>query len=192
MALEMSSDLFRLFAVLLEYPTPALNRQTQECTDQLLSACHPAAELLAGFWQFVEKEPLTRLEEIYTNTFDLQAVCYPYVGHHLFGESFKRSRFMARLNQEYREKGFAIGTELPDHVAVVLRFLALDSEDEFSQVLLYEGLIPTLDKMVQGMSKNGDNPYGQVMRALLLVLHDPNLTGSRSPDRAEMEGIDHA
>lgn len=189
---ETSKTLFQLFAVLLEYPTPALNRQAKECTEQLLDVCPPAAELLAGFCQFGEQEPLTRLEEIYTNTFDMQAVCYPYVGHYLFGESYQRSRFMARLNQGYREKGFAIGNELPDHLAVVLRFLGFCSEDEFSQVLLDEGLVPAVDKMVQALGKNGDNPYGQVIRALLLVLRDPNLTGYRSPDRVEMEGKDHA
>ena len=118
----------------------------------------------------MERAQAGQLEELYTGTFDLQVVCYPYVGYHLFGESYKRGMFMAQLNQGYRERGFSAGNELPDHVAVVLRFLALTTDGDFSQALLREGLIPTVDKMAQAFGDQSDNPYAEVIRALLLVL----------------------
>jgi nitrate reductase delta subunit len=172
--------MYRLFAHLLEYPTPALARQAQECIDLLQSvastAASPvssqAADSLERFRCFAEQAPATRIQELYTGTFDLQAVCYPYVGYHLFGESYKRGMFMARLNEGYQERGYSAVNELPDHVAVVLRFLASASAGDFSQALLRDGLIPTLDKMGQAFGNPGANPYAEVICALLLVLRD--------------------
>lgn len=162
--------LYRLFADILEYPTPNLAGQAEECAELLLMGSSEAAALMGGFSAFVGRTSLDRLEELYTSTFDLQMVCYPYVGYHLFGESYKRGAFLARLNEHYRTHGFSAGNELPDHVAVLLRFLALDADEDFNQPLVSEGLIPALDKMAQafGDKRNG---YSQVIQALRLTLH---------------------
>jgi nitrate reductase molybdenum cofactor assembly chaperone len=122
MADDSTSHLYRLFADLLGYPTPALAGQAQEAAAG--AGVAQATALLHGFYSFVEQASPARLEELYTGTFDLQAVCYPYVGYHLFGDSYKRGMFMAQLNAGYLERGFSAGKELPDHVAVILRFLA--------------------------------------------------------------------
>ena len=172
MAQDTTGDLHRLFADLLDYPTPALARQAQKCGELVRPAA--AATLLDEFCSRVEHTSPARLEELYTGTFDLQAVCYPYVGYHLFGESYKRGLFMAHLNAGYQERGFSAGNELPDHVAVILRFLALAPADDFSQTLLHEGLIPALDTMAQAFGDQSDNPYAGVIRALLLMLRDPD------------------
>ncbi len=111
-----------------------------------LAAVDPiAAELFRSFVLQIEQIPLERMEEIYTSTFDMQPVCYPYIGYQLFGESYKRGAFMAQLNHAFSETygeangeaTFSAGNELPDHVAVVLRFLAIEgANDEFKQTLL--------------------------------------------------------
>jgi len=168
---------YRLFAGLLEYPAVDLGRQAGECLDWLSSAGSPAAAPLQSFCGYVREAPQARMEELYTRTFDLQAVCSPYVGYQLFGDSYKRGLFMARLNEGYRERGFSAGTELPDHVVVVLRFLALGTEDEFSQALLDEGLVPALAKMLKPLGSPSDNPYSEVLGALSLALGEPDKTG---------------
>ena len=180
---EKTGHLYRLFADLLGYPTPALARQAQEAA--ACAGTGQAATLLTGFCSFVEQTPPARLEELYTGTFDLQAVCYPYVGYRLFGDNYKRGMLMARLNAGYRERGFSAGKELPDHVAVILRFLASVSEDEFSQGLLHDGLIPAVDTMVKAFGDQSDNPYAGVIHALLLVLRGPD-------DQCEREGVSDA
>jgi nitrate reductase delta subunit len=179
----MRQSVYRLFADLLEYPTSAdLAERARACADLLDPA---AAALLNEFRAFVEQSPPERLEELYTNTFDLQVVCYPYVGYHLFGESYKRGAFLARLNEGYQARGFSSGKELPDHLGVVLRFLARGEGGEFGQTLLDEGLIPAVNAMVgtfgdehsqststEHSRSNGGNPYSKVLRALLLVLQE--------------------
>ena len=172
MAHDTTGHLYRLFADLLDYPSPALARQAHEATAGAATAQSDA--LLSQFCTFVEQASPARLEELYTGTFDLQAVCYPYVGYHLFGDSYKRSMFMAQLNGGYRDRGFSPGNELPDHVAVILRFLATAPGDPFSQALLHDGLIPALEAMVGAFDDHSDNPYAGVLRALLLALKDPD------------------
>ncbi|MCP4542954.1 MAG: nitrate reductase molybdenum cofactor assembly chaperone [Chloroflexi bacterium] len=165
--------LYRLFADLLEYPTHTdLAGQAKACTDLLPTVNPEAATLVDEFRAFVEQTPSDRLEELYTSTFDLQVVCYPYVGYQLFGESYKRGAFLARLNEGYRARDFTIENELPDHLPVILRFLALGGTGEFAQTLVGEGVIPAVDKMAQTFGENGDNPYSGVIQALLLVLRE--------------------
>ena len=175
---DVEQQLWRCFADLLEYPTPAVARQAQACVEAAAAVNPEAAALLGGFCAFAQDTPLARLEELYTRTFDLQVICYPYVGYHLFGESYKRGAFLARLNEAYRMRGFTAGRELPDHLAVILRFLALDdgsetpagADEAFAQPLLAEGVVPAVDKMAAAFDANGDNPYGQVVGALRLAL----------------------
>ncbi len=165
--------LYELFACLLEYPTPAIFQQIEACIG-LLRPNHPeAAECLGRFQHDLGKQTLEQIEELYTATFDMQPICYPYVGYHLFGENYKRGAFMARLNEEYRRYGYSTGKELPDHVAGVLHFLALgtaSSETEFGRALLYEGLVPALENMNGILEGQGGNPYAAACSALLHVL----------------------
>src|SRR3972149_6407406 len=113
---------YNLFADLLEYPTPALPRQARACAEWLLVMHPEEAARLEQFQRSVDESTTERMEEVYTRTFDMQPVCYPYVGYHLFGESYKRGAFMAQLNEGYRTYGYSSGNELPDHVGIILRF----------------------------------------------------------------------
>ena len=164
---------FGLFAALLEYPTAALAGQTGACIDSVEPVQPEAGKLLAEFMQGLQGHPLARIEELYSSTFDLQPVCHPYVGYHLFGESYKRGEFMAKLVEVYRSHGFSSENELPDHAAVILRFLGLGREvreGEFARVLLLEGLLPAAEKMAGALDGQAGNPYRALVSALRLFL----------------------
>jgi nitrate reductase delta subunit len=107
----------------------------------------------------------------------MQPVCYPYVGYHLFGESYKRGAFMAQLNETYHAFGYSAGKELPDHISTVLRFLGLDTvnrQGDFCRSLVDEGLVPALGKMLQTFGAQSENPYHALLSALQLILiHTP-------------------
>jgi nitrate reductase molybdenum cofactor assembly chaperone NarJ/NarW len=170
---ESTGHLYERFAELLEYPTPALSQQARACAERLRKLNSQAATPLDGFCHSIQELPTSQMEELYTCTFDVQPVCYPYIGYHLYGESYKRGAFMAQLNEDYHKHGFSAGNELPDHVAIVLRFLAqgpLGRNGDFGQALLREGLVPTLGKMSKALGDQTGNPYMAVISALLLVL----------------------
>jgi nitrate reductase delta subunit len=173
----MSQDsiglLYNLFAYLLDYPSPATLQQAEQCLEQL-RVIHPeAARSLETFCGGLEKHSLEQIEELYTITFDMQPVCYPYIGYQLFGESYKRGALMAQLNEAYHASGYSAGQELPDHLSVSLHFLGLGTtsqEDDFGRTLLAEGLVPALEKMIRTFDKQSENPYLGLLSALHLFL----------------------
>ena len=158
-----------IFAGLLEYPRGG-EADLAAKGESALAGVHPeAASLLGGVRAFLVETPRARAEEVFTSTFDLQATCAPYVGFHLFGEGYKRRVFLAGLSGMYSSRGFSAGRELPDHITVLLRFLAGPADDEEARILVEDGLAPALSKMIGTFGDSG-NPYGDVLRALRMVL----------------------
>ncbi|MCQ3937871.1 MAG: nitrate reductase [Chloroflexi bacterium] len=168
--------LYTLFADLLSYPSQDLFSITETCLGEVRGVHPDAVEELKAFQNGIQNLSVEKIEELYTVTFDMQPVCYPYAGYQLFGESYKRGAFMAQLNEAYHAFGYSAGGELPDHLAVILRFLGLDAanrQGEFCQTLLVQGLIPALEKMLKAFAES-QNPYVGLLKALQLVLtHTP-------------------
>lgn len=160
---------YDLFAELLEYPTSLMTRQTEQLLGHLQTVNAEAAERLQKFSRASESLPLERMKELFTTTFDMQPVCYPYVGFHLFGESYKRGAFMAQLNEAYHARGYSAELELPDHLSVILRFIGLDVENlqsEFCQTLISNGVMPALEKMLKTFGAESENLYAGLLSAL--------------------------
>jgi nitrate reductase delta subunit len=157
------------FAGLLEYPRGGEAELAAEGASALAGVHPEAASLLGGVRAFLAETPLARAEEVFTATFDLQATCAPYAGVHLFGEGYKRRVFLAGLSAMYASRGFSAGQELPDHITALLRFLAGPADEEEARILMEDGLAPALAKMIETFTDSG-NPYGDVLRALRMVL----------------------
>lgn len=191
------------FAALLDYPQPDPIPAAREC--EALSALflvtagtganadededQEAITRLKKFCAFVEETPLGELEEIYSSMFDLDATCHPYVGYHLLGESYKRSAFLVALKERYRDYGFEPSqVELPDHLAIMVRFLSVlspSSDGDLIGEIVHEALLPTLDRMTGRAKSSGyeedespqpppgpapQHPYHDILEALRRVL----------------------
>ena len=103
-------------------------------------------------------------EELYTATFDVTPRCVPYTSIHLFGEeNFKRGEFMASLHHEYEKVGFATHGELPDHLAVLLRYAATLVEPARRELVAFCILGP-LAKITNALPE--DHPYRFVLDAV--------------------------
>ncbi len=85
------------------------------------------------------------------------------IGYQLFGDTYKRGEFLAQLNARFREHGLDVAGELPDHLGMVLRYLARATDTD----LVHEGVVPTLKRMVEQLDHN---PYRNVLRAVLIVV----------------------
>ncbi len=161
-------ELYNLFARILEPPGPSLSDRVNECLCILAPSWGTAAGLMYRFKTFVEQTPISRMEKIYAETFSLKGVCYPYVGYHLFGDGGHRRMFRAGLEEAYRVYDFSSANELPDHLGVMLQFLAKDEDEEEREELISLSIIPALRRMVEGFDRA--TPYRDVLQALLLVL----------------------
>lgn len=70
------------------------------------------------------------------------------------------------LNRRYLAKGFEVEAELPDHISLMLGFLAICNEIQLREELIAEALGPALGKMIEHLA----HPYSGVLQALQLVL----------------------
>ncbi len=119
------ADTYASLACMFDYPvtTQAL-AESQSHVAAFLDACHPGCST-ATLAAFSAALPLAAVQEEYVATFDFNPATAPYLGHHLYGDNQKKAGYMVRLKQEYSRYDFVPPcNELPDHLAVVLAFLA--------------------------------------------------------------------
>jgi nitrate reductase delta subunit len=161
--------IYGLLADILEYPGPRIAEQVQTCVAALKPVSGKARDHLEKFAKFCMTVPVSRLEELYTETFDLQAICCPYVGYHLFGEDRERGMFMVKLKEHYRAQNYTIHKELPDHISVMLRLLSVQARGDEIRDLISYCLIPAVKKMIPLIEDNG-NPYQDALQAVLISL----------------------
>ena len=148
--------LYQCFARILEYPAGGTLQAALTAQGLLMDENPEAAAQLKGFHEYAASLPPRRLEEVYTGTFDLDAACHPYVGYHLFGETYKRSIFLVELKQRYSAEGFSFpDNELPDHLAVILHFLATTRDNTMAEEIARDALLPVLDRMTGRAKSEG-------------------------------------
>ena len=168
-----TTDGYLGLARLLDYP---------EDREALLASYDVLADHLAGrglaspaavFRAFVEESTLAQLQEDYVANFDFNPATAPYLGHHLYGDNQKKGAYMIRVKQEYIRHDFTPqGCELPDHLAVLLGFLAhlaRRSEDTVRRQFIAELVLPGLDKLVAACAPRGLSPWLTLVEAAGLL-----------------------
>jgi nitrate reductase delta subunit len=179
-----------VLATLLEYPGreleawlrgggPAERRRSESAL--AAPAQDAAATALGRFAAAMSALPPDEREGLYTATFDVTPVCVPYVSIHLFGEeNFKRGEFMAALQARYRQAGFDARGELPDHLAVLLRFAARTDEPERRELFQF-CLLGPVARMIEALSET--NPYRSLLQAVRETLQGayPEMRPAASP-----------
>ena len=139
-----------------------------------VSAAYPpsscgAAKYLAKFDAACKKLPIGEMEEIYTRTFDLAALCSLYVTGYIFGdENFDRGTVMAKLSDRFSELGFDTGGVVPDHLAVLLRFASWLDDEALSELVTL-CLLGPVGEMTKQLNKD-DNPYFYLLSAIQAIL----------------------
>ena len=181
----------RPLSTLLRYPDADFRARLRETTDAMGGAWPVAAEALGKFAQAVDPAGPAELEELFTKTFEIQAVCCLEVGYVLFGEDYRRGIFLAQLKDEHRHAGHDCGIELADHISNVVALLGASDREDVRQDLAAVA-IPAVRSMLEGFGEdrirarieklkqqheaviqeelNYGNPYRFVLTALLRLL----------------------
>jgi nitrate reductase delta subunit len=157
-----------IVALALRYPTEDAMDVLETSVDAMNKGS--AEREMRRFMKDVNGMPLGELEELYTMTFDLSPVVVPYVGHLAYGDSYERGTFMADLRGAMRSADVDPGTELPDHLDPILRYLGATDEPIDS---LEPILVPAITKMQKSLKKsNSKNPYLHVLTAARIVAEE--------------------
>jgi nitrate reductase delta subunit len=156
------------FAILLDYPRQPILNSVNACVAELALDYPDAFPEIAAFQQAVATRTPGELQELYINAFDLRPDCTPNLGYHLFGDDGRRGLFLAELKGRMEANCIALGSELPDHISLVLRYIhQVESERD---VVIQDCLLPAVSRMAEALNPT-DNAYKHVLGALLSILH---------------------
>ena len=158
---ECDSSIFEDLSLLYEYPKeeliPVISLLIKKFSKKSNLLFIPIIDKLNTFFDYCSSNPLSKLEEDYIATFEMNTKYVLYVGHKLFGENYERSEFIAQLKEYYTENNFIIeNNELPDHIAVILNFLSKDTIPSEDKNKLVENLIQSFGKETNFQGKVQD------------------------------------
>lgn len=127
-------QIYKLLSVLLEYPDQELIDHLPEIPEKLAQCADTDAAEEAALLQFIDylaSQPLTELQAIYVQTFDMTAENSLHLTHHLFGDDKNRGPALIDLGELYRDYGVEVITnELPDYLPLILEFAAYLDDNE--------------------------------------------------------------
>lgn len=134
-------------SLLFQYPHANLMRDIKMAEKILCEDNPELSDSLSQFIECVSSSNLNELEEIYTRTFDVQAITTLDIGYVLFGDDYKRGSLLANLNREHTEAGNDCGTELADHLPNVLKLLPRMKDENLRTELVKKIILPALQKI---------------------------------------------
>ena len=139
---------YNLLADLFDYPRSGFPERVLKVKKSLDENYPEAGECLTSFVDFVGTATLIQMEELYTRSFDVQAITTLDLGYVLFGDDYKRGEILSNLNREITQAKLDPGTELADHLPNVLRLLPELKDEELVTELISEIVAPALTKMI--------------------------------------------
>ena len=163
-------SVFGMLAPVLLYPTERFPAMVRRLREELRTRAPEILEGVEASFDIFESLPIYELEELYTQTFDLNPVCTLEVGWHLYGEQYERGRFLVRTRELLTDVGLDEGGELPDFLPSLLMALPLSSPQEASDIAAY--LIPALRKMCTAMEDKGLTGKAEVYHPILRSVRD--------------------
>lgn len=175
----------KALSLILSYPTRALQHAMPEIGGVLSSDTRLTAAARRGLRPLVEElsgRDIYDLEEQYVMLFDRSRTLSLNLFEHVHGESRDRGSAMVSLLETYRDGGFEpVTSELPDHLPVLLEFLATRPHSEMQETLadaahIFEALNARLVRR--------ESPYAAVFAALL------QLSGASADAEAVAELLD--
>lgn len=144
----MDLNHYDLLARLFAYPGASFLKDVQQVVTFLKERYPSAARDAEYFYERLPQNDPNSMQELFTRSFDVQAVTTLDVGYVLFGEDYKRGEILANLNREHASAHNDCGVELADHLPNLLRLIAKSGDAELIHDLAGEILAPALQKMI--------------------------------------------
>lgn len=140
---------------------------------------------LAPFAAFVTASTLAELQEEYVATFDFNPVIAPYLGHHLYGDNQNKGAYLVRLKQEFGRCGYTpASNELPDHLPLVLGFLAYLAEQNSNgerRSFIADCVLPGIEKLTVAFADRQHSPWKSAVEAARLLCAADSATREEVP-----------
>ncbi len=170
------AEVLTLLADALDYPRADLPAKAAALAGMLEREDAATAGALARFERFVAGKSLAQMEELYTQSFDMNPASPLYVGYHLFGETYRRGEMMSALQGAYSRHALEASAEVPDHLCRILRWLARAAGDPECAPILEEYVLPAVQKAADSV-RDDANIYNLVIGAAARAVTQTALPG---------------
>lgn len=138
---------YNALANLFRYPTDDYVKHVNECA-QILEDYYPNAYAeFKKFKDIIDTKSIVDIEELFSMTFHIQAICYLDLGYVLYAEDYKRGEFLVQMKKEQEKVGNDCGVELADNLPNALTLLPLIKDEKFREELSVRMYIPALEAM---------------------------------------------
>jgi len=174
----MKLDHYSKLADLFVYPDENYPKQVAAVLSMLKEKYPFASSEADLFYNQLPVNDVNALRELYTRSFDVQAITTLDVGYVLFGDDYKRGEILSNLNREHIEAENDCGFELADHLPNLLRLIPKLKDEELIQELVHSILAPALKEMVKEF-----DPKRQVEKDKLYKKHYKTLIETREATR---------
>lgn len=145
---------YHLIADVFDFPTAGFDRRVENVYLYIKDNYTELADELYHFVEYVKNTSITEQEEIYTRTFDVQAITTMDLGYVLFGDDYKRGELLSNLNREHTAVNNELNNQLPDHLPSILRLLPKIKDEELLHELTEEIIIPAIEKIISEFNQD--------------------------------------
>lgn len=157
---------------LLEYPRADFKFKLAKAREEVSRNYPETKSALNSFADSCTELTAGQMEEVFTRTFDLAAICSPYISGYIYGsESYDRGTLMAQLSEKLIELDIDRGGELPDHLKLLLKMAAYCNEEELHELCIY-CLSEPVKAMKDSLSSTNSsiNPYFYLMQVIHILV----------------------
>ncbi|HEX7189858.1 MAG TPA: nitrate reductase molybdenum cofactor assembly chaperone [Actinomycetes bacterium] len=163
---------WQVASVLLGYPDDALAEELPVLAEEVADLPDVAATPLRRFLEHARNTATLDLARHYVETFDHKRRCCLYLTYYAHGDTRKRGVALLEFKMTYRAAGLELRPdELPDHLAVVLEYAALEPRGGRQLLLDHRAGVELLRLALE----DARSPYADVVRAVTATL--PALAG---------------
>ena len=185
---------FRVFSVLLSYPSAEMRAALEEMTEIIRGSALISPGERRGLVELIAElgeGDLLDTEERYCELFDRGRALSLHLFEHLHGDSRDRGSAMVELKQLYGTAGFELpGSELPDYLPVVLEYLSCRDLDEAREMLMDCAKIL---KVIARALIARRSSYAAVLQALLVIAGEEPVEAEKVPAaKDELDALDRA
>jgi nitrate reductase assembly molybdenum cofactor insertion protein NarJ len=174
----MNLDHYLSLSKLFEYPgVDYYDNVTKTLND--ISIRYPQAS--TELEKFLELLPmkLSDLQELYSKSFEVQAVTSLDVGYVLYGDDYQRGVILVNLNNEHNKAKNDCGSELADFLPNLLRLLPKIKDDEVRNEMVTMLIATAVEKMMDEYSASAlsakDKLYEKQYKTLIVPSFPVNI-----------------
>jgi len=135
-------------AALFDYPGDDYYKTLVDVKNMLATNYPDAVKELEEFETLLPKD-IYKLQELYTKSFEVQAITSLEIGYLLYGDDYTRGEVMVGLSQEHKAVNNECGDELSDHLANVLRLIGKMKNRDTTEELIKLMVAPAVENMMK-------------------------------------------